>query len=46
MKQFSGNLLTCLAIIIQVIFSHEILADVEKGFLLVDISVLLSTRMG
>ena len=28
-KQFSGNLFTGLAIIIQVIFSHEMLSEVE-----------------
>ena len=42
MKQFSSNLSTYLAIVIQVIFSQEMLSEVGKGLLLVYIFVLLS----
>ena len=31
-KQFSGNLSTFLTIIIQVIFSHELLSEVERAY--------------
>ena len=44
MKQFSGNLSTYLAIIIQIIFSHKMLSEVGKGLLLVDKFVLLSIK--
>ena len=44
MKQLSGNFSTYLAIITQVIFSHEMLSEVGKGLLLVDIFVLLSIK--
>ena len=31
-KQFTGNLSICLALIIQVIFSHETLSEVERAY--------------